>query len=98
MHDEDARTAQPNKDSINKMIAAFVATMFASAAFAQTPAATTTTTPRAPLIKVEVKADKEGEKAKVKTEEKITKAKADAKVDAQAEKAHAKAHAKVKKN
>jgi hypothetical protein len=69
---------------MNKLIAAFVATLFAGAAFAQTPATTVTKTTTVPATKAEVKADAKVDK---------TEAKADAKDD----KMHAKAHAKAEK-
>lgn len=96
---------------MTKMITAFIATMFAGAAFAQAPATTapnTATTPAitAPATKAEVKADAKAEKAEAKAEKKAEKAdtkaekkaeKAEIKVDKKAEKADAKAAADTAK-
>ena len=61
-----------SEDIMNKLIAAFVATLFAGAVFAQTSATTT-----APAAKADVKADAKAEtktdKAEAKANEKITK-------------------------
>ena len=70
---------------MTKLIAAFVATLFAGAAFAQAPASTAHTP--VPDTKTEVKAEAKVDKTEAKAEEKIAKAKAeeketDAKADA----------------
>jgi hypothetical protein len=88
------------REYMKTQIAAVVATLFAGAAFAQTPAAQAVTTSPVPATKAEVRTEAKVEKAEAKADAKIAVAKADEKVsvvkaDAKAEKSDAKAHKKA---